>query len=306
MEEETVNCPSCDREVPKTLYCIYCGAALFNVEATEVSETETVEEETEEDVEEFEEESEEEAEDVSTEESVEDVPGVEVEPGIQTLMKDLQNNIFWKIKLVGLLCTGDVSEAVFTKLFDEYQSKINSLTQLRNEKMEHFRDGLDKKKEEYKEAKLKLEELRVRCAVGEIDKTDLESRAPELEKKVESLATETTYVDAQLDRLNNLLGGTTPKEIMEIEKTASQCNESLTTLVDTGTIGETMAETLSNDLEAVLKIFDSIIGERKREEEKLLEKLSTLETRYKIGEISISDFEQSKRETQIKLQKIWE
>lgn len=303
LEEETVNCPSCNREVPKTLYCIYCGAALFDAEATpKMTETETAEEETEEDVEEFEEE----VEDVSNEESAEEVLGVEVEPGIQTLMEDLQNNISWKIKLIGVLCAGDVSEVVFTKLFDEYQSKINSLIQLRNEKIEHFRDGLDKKKEELKEAKLKLEELRVRCAVGEIDKVELESRAPELEKKLDSLVTETSYVDAQLDRLNNLLCGKTPKEIMELEKTASQCNESLKTLIDTGTVSEKMAETLSNDLEAALKIFDSIIGERKREEEKLLEKLSTLETRYKIGEISISDFEKSKRETQIKLEKIWE
>lgn len=301
MEEETVTCPSCGREVPKTLYCIYCGAGLFEVEDTpEMTETETVEE-----AEEEVEESEEEVEDIS-EEFSEEVHGAEVEPEIQTLMEDLQNNFIWKIKLIDVLCAGDVSEVVFTKLFDEYQSKINSLIQLRNQKIEHFRDGLDKKKEEHTEAKFKLEELRVRCAVGEIDKTELERMAPDLEKKVESLATETSYVDAQLDRLNNLLWGKTPKEIMEIEKSARQSHESLKTLIDTGKISENMAETLSNDLEAALKIFDSIIGEKKREEEKLMEKLSALETRYKIGEISISDFENSKRETLLKLEKIWE
>lgn len=301
MEEETVTCPSCGREVPKTLYCIYCGAGLFEAEDTpEMTETETVEE-----AEEEVEESEEEVEDIS-EELSEEVPGAEVEPEIQTLMEDLQNNFIWKIKLIDVLCAGDVSEVVFTKLFDEYQSKINSLIQLRNQKIEHFRDGLDTKKEEHKEAKFKLEELRVRCAVGEIDKTELERMAPDLENKVESLATETSYVDAQLDRLNNLLWGKTPKEIMEIEKSARQSHEFLKTLIDTGKISEKMAETLSNDLEAALKVFDSIIGEKKREEEKLMEKLSALETRYKIGEISISDFENSKRETLLKLEKIWE
>ena len=300
MEEETVICPSCGREVPKTLYCIYCGAALFKAEETPEKAEEAVEK-AEVGVEEVKEEVTKPSEIVT-----EEVQGGEVDPEIRSLMEDLKNYFIWKIKLVDVLCKGDVSEPVFTKLFEEYQSKINSLTQVRNQKIEQLREGFDKKKEELKEAKLKLEELRVRCAVGEIDRTELESRAPELEEKIRKLEAETSYVDAQLACLNNLLGGKTPKEIMELEKTARRCYESIKTLVDEGKISEKIAENLSKDLDAVLKIFDSMIGEKKREEEKLREELSTLEARYKVGEISISDFEKRKREILAKLEKIWE
>ena len=62
---------------------------------------------------------------------------------------------------------------------------------------------------------------------------------------------------------------------------------------------------LGEDLEAVLNIFDSIIGDKKQRENELRDELSTLEARYKVGEITISEFEGHKRRINADLDQIW-
>jgi len=271
MGEETVICPNCNREVPKTLYCIYCNAALFKAEDTspEMTTTETVtEEKTDENG----------GEGGNEQEAVQSPPAVkpaeeehkvELEPEIQSITGELEKYLSWKIKLFSRLCNGDVSEEVFTKIFEGYQSKIDHLVQVKDQKTEQFKEKFNKDREELKEAELKLEELQIRCAIGEFDGAELESKAPELEKTIRDLKAETSYLETQLTYLNSLLQGKTLKEILELEDAAKHCFRSLKTLVDTGKISKKTAGPLSNDVLAVLKSFDSIIGDKKREEEKL-------------------------------------
>ena len=271
MGEETVICPNCNREVPKTLYCIYCNAALFKAEDTspEITTTETVtKEKTDENG----------GEGGNEQEAVQSPPAVkpaeeehkvELEPEIQSITGELEKYLSWKIKLFSRLCNGDVSEEVFTKIFEGYQSKIDHLVQVKDQKTEQFKEKFNKDREELKEAELKLEELQIRCAIGEFDGAELESKAPELEKTIRDLKAETSYLETQLTYLNSLLQGKTLKEILELEDAAKHCFRSLKTLVDTGKISKKTAGPLSNDVLAVLKSFDSIIGDKKREEEKL-------------------------------------
>lgn len=274
LEEERVTCPNCNREVPKTLYCIYCNAALFKAEDTspKTTTTETV----------MKEKSDEDGGDAQ--EAVQSPPDVkpakeehkvELEPEIQSIIGELEKYLSWKIKLLSRLCNGDVSEEVFTKIFDGYQPKIDHFVQLRDQKTEQFKEKLNKDKEELRDAELKLEELQIRCAIGEFDGAELESKAPELEKKIRDLKAENSYLETQLTYLNSLLQEKALKEILELEDTAKHCFRSLKTLADTGKISKKTMGTLSNDVWDVLKSFDSIIGDKKREEEKL--KLSTLD-----------------------------
>jgi chromosome segregation ATPase len=268
MGEETVICSNCNREVPKTLYCIYCNAPLFKEEDTQPK---TITEETSMTKPEGDEGNGQEV--VKNPSSVkpaeEEEHKVELDPETQSIMEELEKYLPWKIKLLSRLCDGDVSEEVFTKIFDGYQSKIDQLIQLRDQKTEQFREKLYKNKEEMKEAELKLEELQIRCAIGEFDGAELESKAPELEKKIRDLKAETPHLEAQLTRLDSLLQGKSLKEIQELENNAKHGYRSLKTLVDAGKISRKTAEILSNDTWAVLKSFDSTIGDKKREEEKL-------------------------------------
>ena len=305
MEEETVTCANCGREVPKTLYCIYCGSALFKMEpGTQApSLKKTVEPKPEPVVKEAPE-----PEVVPPPESeVKPEPSIEfaIEPEIDELMEQLKKNYIWKVRLCGVLCDNGVSEEIFAKLFEEYVNKINQLSQVRNERMAYYREDSDNKKTELEEAKRRLEELKVRVAVGQISSGELTAREPELEEKINGLAMETSNLDAQLARLTDLMRGSSPKDVYDLEKTARRCLGSLDTLMTSGKISNRLGDDLSKDLDVALDVFDGIIGDKKKREKGLRGELSTLEARYKVGEINISEFESHKRRINEELEKIW-
>jgi len=313
VEEETVICGNCGREVPKTLYCIYCGSALFKTEeelrkpapsprktvelrpepaeppyaAGAVSESQVVL--------------------PPPEPQVKPEPSVaaEVEPEIAELMEELKNNYIWKVKLCGVLCDGGVSESVFTKLYEEYVNRINQLSQVRDEKIAYHREEFEKKNAELEEAKRKLEELKVRSAVGQISSSESAAQAPELEERIGRLTQETSRLGAQLARLNDLMRDATPKDISELEKTARRCLESLDPLITNGKVSSKLGKDLRKDLEAALNVFNGIIGDKKQREKELRDQLATLEARYKVGEITISEFEAQKRRINAELEQIW-
>ena len=54
-----------------------------------------------------------------------------------------------------------------------------------------------------------------------------------------------------------------------------------------------------------MKLFNSVIGERKKKEKVLREQLETLQARYRVSEISIEEYEKRKRELQEEIDKIW-
>lgn len=309
MEEETVVCGSCQREVPKTLYCIYCGSALFKAEK-ELKEPgspkKKLEEQKPEPV------SEKLPEQVAPpspppEPQVKQEPQkkVEIDPEVAELMEELKNNYIWKVKLCGVLGEEEVSEAVFTKLFEEYVNRINQLNQVRTEKIAYYRKEFGETNAALEDVKRKLEEMRVRATIGQIPKTELTSKAPELEEKIERLTLETSGLEAQLSRLNDFLGDTPPKDIFDLEKTARRCFESLDLMLTNGKISNKLGSDIRNDLEAALNVFDGIIGDKKKREKDLRDYLSTMEARYKVGEINISDFEAKKRKINTALAKIW-
>ena len=310
MEEETVTCANCGREVPKTLYCIYCGSALFKMGSgtQDPSLKKTVEPKLEQ---------------IKPEPVVKEAPEPEVapppesevklepstefaiEPEIDELMEQLKKNYVWKVRLCGVLCDNGVSEEIFAKLFEEYVNKINQLSQVRNERITYYREDSDNKKTELEEAKRKLEELKVRVAVGQISSGELTAREPELEERINGLAMETSKLDAQLARLTDLMRGSSPKDVYDLEKTARMCLGSLDTLMTSGKISNRVGDDLSKDLDVALDVFDGIIGDKKKGEKGLRDELSTLEARYKVGEINISEFESHKRRINEELEKIW-
>ena len=313
MEEETVNCANCGREVPKTLYCIYCGSALFaNKEArkdaavpevTVESKPEPITPET--------------RVEMPSQEEAPPTPSVEfkakprrkdepaVDPEVAELMDEFKKNYIWKVKLCGVLCDGGVSEEVFINLFEEYINKINQLSQVRNERIAYYRKDFEGKKTQLEEMERRLEELKVRTAIGQISSQEMKAQVPELEEKIKNLTSETTRLEAQLLRLNDLMRGTPPKGIFDLEKRSRRCLESLDSMITNGKITNKLGGELRKDLEAVLNVFDSIIGDKKQREKELRDELSTQEARYKVGEITISEFEAHKRRVTSELEKIW-
>ena len=272
--EELIVCQNCGREVPKTLYCIYCGAELPREFRREKAATVRA-------------------------------PTPPVSLDVAQLMSGIMKYYTWKIRLFGVLKDGGVSESVFKRLFEEYVSNLNRLMKERNERLESYLTELKEKQKRLNEIKMTLEELKVRCAVGEINEDEYRLKVPDLESEAVKLEDEVKTLKRHVDYLNNVFAGKSPKEVLELEEVARECYGSVDELVNKGVISWETGEEVKKDLEETLKFFETVIGDRKEREKALREELSTLEARYKVGEISIAEYERAKREIKAELEKIW-
>ena len=286
--EETTICRNCGREVPKTLYCIYCGAPLIGFEAEEGKE-----------------ERREQAGRGIVTEGVEEAKAVAVRGGVEELMERLRDHYIWRLRLCGILCDGGVSEEVFKRLYDEYSTKIRELQGERERLSSRLRDELMERHRRLEEAKRQLEELNVRAAVGQIPMMEVEERTPRLRREIEELEEETSRLEAELSRLRDIMGGVNPRELSNLEEVARRSVAALDRLVREGRLNREMAERVREDLRETLRLLEDVVGDRRRREEELRMELSLLEARYKVGEITASELEERRRRIKEELEKLW-
>jgi len=289
--EETTICRNCGREVPKTLYCIYCGAPLIGLEAEEGREEK--------------EEIREQAERRMVIEGVEEAKTVAVRGDVEELMERLRDHYIWRLRLCGILCDGGVSEEVFKRLYDEYSTKIRELQGERERLSSRLREELEERRRRLEEARRQLEELNVRAAVGQIPMMEVEEKTPRLRREIEELEEETSRLEAELSRLRNIMSGVKPRELSNLEEIARRSIAALDRLVRGGRLNREMAERVREELRETLRLLEGVVGDRRRREEELRMELSLLEARYKVGEITASELEERKRRIREELEKLW-
>ncbi len=289
--EETTICRNCGREVPRTLYCIYCGAPLIGLEAEERRELEKVEERTE----------------IETSVEVVEVKAkpVTVRGDVEELMEKLRDHYIWRLRLCGILCDGGVSEEVFRRLYEEYSTKIEELQGERERISSRLREEIEERRGRLEEAKRELEELNVRAAVGQIPMMEVEERTPRLRREIEELEGELSRLESELSRLRNIMSGVKPKELSNLEEVARRSIAALDRLVRGGRLNKELSERVRRDLRETLRLLEGVVGDRRRREEELRMELSLLEARYKVGEITISELEERKRRIREELEKLW-
>jgi len=228
-----------------------------------------------------------------------------VEREISDLMSNISTYYSRKVSLLDLLRSGEVSERVFLKLYEEYSGRLNDLLNARVSRMEELRRQLEERDKRFDEVKLTLEELEVRHKIGELDDKTFSERAERLRAEEKSLEASVKALRANLDHLERLFSDMSPKEILNLEGRIRACYDSLDRLVEEKRISRETADKIKPDLEEALNLIDAIIGERKERERRLREQLEALHARYRVSEISIEEYERRKREIQEEIDKIW-
>jgi len=280
-EITSIRCPKCGREVPTTMYCIYCGTKLPPKPAPPAIPPPKP---------------------AVTPPSPPPLAGPE---DINELMTKISLQYIRKIALLGLLQSKEVSEKVFLKLYDEYAEKLTNFLGVRARVMERLRSELEDKRKRYDESKALLEELEVRQKIGEISLQEFTTKAESLKIKAGDFEKSLSEIKGNIGRLESLFFGKTPREIFDLEKKARMCYEDLERLVKEGTLSKESLEKIKSDIENMLELLNSLIVDQKKRQKALQEELETLETRYRVGEVSLEQYEKRKRELTEELEKIW-
>jgi len=276
LDEPRIRCPSCGKLAPAMKYCIYCGAKLPQAAPPTVAPPTTG---------------------PSVPPPVPTVappppPAIEVRDEILNLMSGITALYERKAALLDLFQSGQVSERVFLKLHSEYASKLRESLSTRISKLEGLKNKLN-------ESNKRLSE------VGKIDENEYGQRTDSLKAEERELAESVKTLNANIETLEKTLAEKKPSEIRDLETNIGSYLSVLGKLVGEGKISLETFESVSPDIDETLHFLDSLIKDRKEKERILREQLETLQTRYKLSELSIEEYERTKRELQAELDKIW-
>jgi len=211
-----------------------------------------------------------------------------------------------KASLLDLFKSGQVSERVFLKLYKEYSGKLNDYLKAREAKLKELKASLEEKRNRLSSISMQIEELEVRTKVGEIDPATYTQRVENLRTEERGLNEVVNSLNADIGALENILGDKKPSEIRDLEKKLESSKSALERMGEEGKVTKETLDFVKPDIEKMLKFIDSLIKDRKEKEKKLREQLETLQTRYKLSELSIEEYERRKRELQAEIDEIWE
>ena len=211
-----------------------------------------------------------------------------------------------KASLLDFFQSGEVSERVFFKLYKEYSGKLNDYLKARAAKLDELRSTLEEKRNVLSDIAMHLEEIEIRAKVGEIDPVTYNQRVEKLKTEERGLNETVNSLNADVRALENILGDMKPSEIHDLEMKIRRSKSALEKMGEEGKVTQETLEFVKSDIEGMLRFLDSLIKDRKEKEKKLREQLETLQTRYKLSELSIEEYERRKREIQAEIDKIWE
>lgn len=292
MAEEFINCRNCGRAVPKTMYCIYCGSGL---QGGELLRPEAQKQPTESIIPDFKFEP---LRQTPVSLKVESpFPLIRTEPeldkGFLDQIEELRKHWAWQLKLVDMITEIGISEEVFTKIYNEYSTEVERLGNILEERRAASSEEYARKKAELSEMETAHEELSVRVAVGQLPSRALQRRTPISKERMDGLTRDIKRLETTLSKLDDLMGDIYPEDKRNLEDIARKSLRSLDGLVVEGKISRELSERLREDLTSALALFRA--PEEKRETESALrDELETLEVRYKVGEITLEEFESMK------------
>lgn len=313
MGEKFVICRRCGREIPKTLYCIYCGSSLSEEEKTPGTEfTEfgsadvSIESVRPQPIPEVLDESYfQTPHDFKVPDETPATNNEESDPDTAHVIAELKKFQLWRLKLCRVLADDKVTVDVFKKIYDEYVNDIDRLDEIRSEMISHFQGEYEDKLARLKDSENDREELKVRAEVGQIQESELMVRMPEITDRINALTLETSKLESKLSQLNNPLGDMPPKDVLELEKATLKNLESLDGLVADGRMGDELRTRIRGDLDPVVVMFDGVLGVKKEAEKELMNELDTLEVRFKVGEITLSEYESLRQGVLNRLEQLW-
>ena len=165
---------------------------------------------------------------------------------------------------------------------------------------------MDERSRRLNEVTLSIEESGVRHKIGEVDLNTYAQKAEKLKIEERGLRESVKNLRSNLDRLGKMFAERKPREIHNLETQLKTYSDVLEAKVRENKVSVDTWNVVKPDIDEMLVFFDSLTNSRREEERKLKEQLETLQTRYKLSEIALEEYEKRKREIRDAMAKVWE
>lgn len=188
---------------------------------------------------------------------VEAEPSFEPDPDVREIMETFAKNIAMKIRLVKLLKDGEVKLETFNRLFESYAARGELLMNSRNEMMERVKFDLDNMERGLNEAKIGLEELKIRMSIGDASDEEYNAKAPGFEWDIQKYQGDVEKGRAEIKFLGDLNTVISEDEISELKDLGGEGLDSLEDLTYSGAINPEIAHRIKVTLDEALSCLSN-------------------------------------------------
>ncbi len=184
-------------------------------------------------------------------------PSFEPDPVIREIMETFAKNIAMKIRLVKLLKDGEVKLETFNRLFESYAARGELLMNSRNEMMERVKFDLDNMERGLNEARIGLEELKIRMSIGDASDEEYNAKAPGFEWDIQKYQGDVEKSRAEIKFLGDLNTVISEDEISELKDLCGEGLDSLEDLTYSGSINPEIAHRIKVTLDEALSCLSN-------------------------------------------------
>ena len=192
---------------------------------------------------------------------VEAEPSFEPDPIVRELMENFAKNIAMKVRLVKLLKDGEVKLETFNRLFESYAARGELLMNSRNEMLERVKFDLDNMERRLNEARIGLDELKIRKSIGDASEEEYDAKTPGFEWDIQKYQGDVEKSRAEIKFLGDLAIVISEDEISELRNLGREGLDSLEDLTYSGAINPEIAHRIKVTLdEAMSCLSNTCVG----------------------------------------------
>ncbi|MBC8497986.1 zinc ribbon domain-containing protein [Candidatus Bathyarchaeota archaeon] len=184
-------------------------------------------------------------------------PSFEPDPVIREVMETFAKNIAMKIRLVKLLKDGEVKLETFSRLFESYAARGELLMNSRNEMLERVKFDLDNMERGLNEARIGLEELKIRMSIRDASDEEYNAKAPGFEWDIQKYQVDVEKSRAEIKFLGDLNMVISEDEISELRNLGREGLDSLEDLTYSGAINPEIAHRIKVTLDEALSCLSN-------------------------------------------------
>lgn len=176
----------------------------------------------------------------------------EPDPLVTEVMRSLARNISFKVRLINLLCGGEVKESTFNRLFESYAAQGERWMNRRNEMLERRRYDMDSMERAIVDARTGLEELEIRVAIGDASEEEYQAKAPAFNWDIDQYEGELQRRKGEIAYLEDFSRAIPEEEIEALLEMAEGCHGAMESLVESEKLSSETAKRIKVALEEAL------------------------------------------------------